>query len=165
MTDFSLTSARTSITVDAPIEHAFSVFTQDMASWWPPEHHILEGELAEMICEPRVGGDIYDRGVDGSECRWATVLAYEPPVRFVFSWNINLQWQVETEPTKASEVEVRFSEDGPGRTRVELEHRHIDRHGDGWEGMRDAVQSPMGWDVGMQRFAAQAAASFATNDS
>ena len=82
------TAVRASVQVEAPIEHAFAVFTEQMATWWPSGHHILEGELAEMVVEPRVGGRIYDRGVDGTECQWATVLAYEPPTRFVFSWNI-----------------------------------------------------------------------------
>ena len=150
MTD---TSVRTSIVVDVPQERAFSVFTEDMASWWPPDHHLLEGELAEMVFEPRVGGDIYDRGVDGSECHWAGVLAFDPPNSFVFSWNINLQWKIEPDPAKRSEVEVRFIPEGPDRTRVELEHRHLDRHGDGWEAMRAAVGSPGGWNRGLVRFA------------
>jgi uncharacterized protein YndB with AHSA1/START domain len=88
------TSVRTSVVVEATIERAFSVFTDEMASWWPPEHHILEADLAEMVFEPRAGGHIYDRGIDGSECRWARVLAYEPPNRVVFSWDINLQWKL-----------------------------------------------------------------------
>src|SRR5262245_10201459 len=90
------TEVSTSIVVEAPIERACAVFTEDMGSWWPPEHHILDTELAEMVFEPRVGGHVYDRGVDGSECRWARVLAYEPPRRVVFSWNITLDWQIET---------------------------------------------------------------------
>jgi uncharacterized protein YndB with AHSA1/START domain len=147
------TSVRSSIVVDAPIERAFSVFTDGIGSWWPPEHHILQAELAEMVFEPRVGGHVYDRGVDGSECRWARVLAFEPPTRFVISWDINLEWQLETDPARTSEIEVRFTADGPGRTRVELEHRNLDRHGDGWEQMRAAVGAPEGWDLGMQRFA------------
>jgi uncharacterized protein YndB with AHSA1/START domain len=106
-----------------------------------------------MVFEPRVGGGIYDRGVDGSECRWARVLAYEPPIRVVFSWDIDLDWEIETDPDKTSEVEVRFTPDGPDRTRVELEHRNLDRHGAGWERMRDAVGSPGGWRAGLQRFA------------
>jgi uncharacterized protein YndB with AHSA1/START domain len=142
----------TSIVVDAPVEHAFAVFTEDMASWWPQEHHILQAPLARMVFEPKVGGAIYDVGTDGSECHWARVLAYEPPHRIVFSWDISMQWQIETDPAKASEVEVRFVADGPGRTRVELEHRHIDRHGEGWESMRDAVGSDGGWKVGLRAF-------------
>jgi uncharacterized protein YndB with AHSA1/START domain len=147
------TSVRTSIVVEAPVDRAFSVFTQDIGSWWPPEHHILQGELKEMVFEPRVGGHVYDRGVDGSECHWAHVLAYDPPDRFVISWDISLQWQIETDPAKTSEVEVRFVSEGPNQTRVELEHRHIDRPGEGWEQMRDAVASPDGWSVGLRRFA------------
>jgi uncharacterized protein YndB with AHSA1/START domain len=111
-----------------------------------------------MIFEPRVGGHVYHRGVDGTECRWARVLAYEPPTHVVFSWDIGLDWQIETDPTRTSEVEVRFDEEQPGVTRVSLVHRHLDRHGDGWEQMRNAVGSPDGWPVGLQRFAAQASA-------
>jgi len=105
------------------------------------------------VFEPRVGGQVYDRGVDGSECRWARVLVYEPPNRLVFSWDINTQWQIETDPDKTSEVEVRFISDGPKRTRVELEHRNLDRHGGGWQQMRDTVGSPEGWRIGLRRFA------------
>jgi uncharacterized protein YndB with AHSA1/START domain len=147
------TSVRTSIVVEAPIERAFTVFTDDIGSWWRPDHHILEAELAEMVFEPRVGGHIYDRGVDGSECRWARVLAYEAPERVVLSWDINTRWQLETDLAKTSEVEVRFIPEGPDRTRVELEHRNLERHGDGWEQMRDAVGSPEGWGEGLQAFA------------
>jgi len=146
------TSVQSSIVVDAPIERAFTVFTDGIATWWPPEHHVLRSELAEMVFEPREGGHIYDRGVDGSECRWARVLAYEPPTRVVISWDISLQWQLETNPERTSEVEVRFVDEEPDRTGVGLEHRNLDRHGDGWEQMRDAVGSPEGWDAGLQRF-------------
>jgi uncharacterized protein YndB with AHSA1/START domain len=151
------TSVETSIVVDAPIERAFSVFTNDIGSWWPPTHHVLQGELAEMVFEPREGGAVYDRAVDGTRCQWARVLAYEPPTRVVISWDISLQWQIESDPSRASEVEVRFIAEDERRTRVELEHRHLDRHGDGWEQMRDAVGSPDGWGIGLRRFAAQAA--------
>jgi len=141
------TSVRTSITVEAPIDRAFAMFTDGIGTWWPPENHILEAELAEMVFEPRVGGHIYDRGVDGSESRWARVLAYEAPSRVVFSWDIDPRWQIEADPAKASEVEVRFTAEGPERTRVELEHRNLDRHGEGWEQIRDAVGSPNGWSL------------------
>jgi uncharacterized protein YndB with AHSA1/START domain len=150
------TAVRASIVVEAPIDKAFSVYTAHMGTWWPPEHHILQGELAEMVFEPRVGGHVYDRATDGTECRWGRVMAYEPPNRVVFTWDINLQWQIETDPAKCSEVEVRFISDGPSRTRVELEHRQLDRHGDGWEQMRDAVGSPNGWLLGLTRFSERA---------
>ena len=154
-TQASETSVRNSIVVEAPIERAFSVFTEGIGSWWDPEHHILDGQLAEMVFEPRVGGHVYDRGVDGSECRWARVLAYEPPDRTVISWDINTQWQLETDHERTSEVEVRFISEGPQRTRVELEHRNLDRHGDGWEQIRDAVGSPEGWPDGLKAFSAR----------
>jgi uncharacterized protein YndB with AHSA1/START domain len=156
MSDPHTTYVQTSILVEVPVDRAFSVFTEDIGSWWPPEHHILQSELAEMVFEPRQGGHVFDRGVDGSECHWARVLVYEPPERVVFSWNINLAWQIEDDPSKVSEVEVTFSSETPGRTRVTLEHRHIDRHGDGWEQMRDAVGSPEGWSTGLQSFVKQA---------
>jgi uncharacterized protein YndB with AHSA1/START domain len=149
---------RSSTTVDAPAEEAFRVFTEDMAGWWPADHHILQAELASMEFEPRVGGSIIDRGVDGSECRWARVLAWDPPHRLVFSWDIGLDWQVETDPDRTSEVEVTFTPEGEHRTRVDLVHRHIERHGGGWQQMHSAVGSPEGWDVGMGRFAARVAA-------
>jgi uncharacterized protein YndB with AHSA1/START domain len=147
------TSVRSEVVVEAPIERAFSVFTDDIGSWWNPDHHILEADLAEMVFEPRKGGHIYDRGVDGSECRWARVLAYEPPDRLVFSWDINTRWELQTDLERTSEVEVRFVPEGTGRTRVTLEHRNLDRHGEGWEGMRDAVGSAEGWPEGLRDFA------------
>lgn len=153
-TQTSETSVQSTIVVDAPIERAFTVFTDGMASWWPREHHILQVEVAEIVFEPREGGRIYDRGVDGSECHWARVLAYEPPTRVVFSWDISLQWQLEPDPQRTSEVEVRFVAEGANRTRVELEHRNLERHGEGWEQMRDAVASPDGWGLGLRNFAA-----------
>ena len=147
------TAVRTEVVVEAPVERAFSVFTEGIGSWWRPDHHLLEGELAEMVFEPRVGGHVFDRGADGSECRWARVLAYEPPQRVVISWDINTQWQLETDHERTSEVEVRFVPEGADRTRVTLEHRNLDRHGEGWEGMRDAVGSPEGWSEGLRGFA------------
>lgn len=112
------TSVTTEVDVDAPVEHAFRVFTDGIGTWWNPDHHILDGQLAKMLFEPRVGGHVIDRAVNGSECRWARVLSYEPPTRVCFSWDINLSWQIETEPTKASEIEVTFGPDGPRRTHV-----------------------------------------------
>jgi uncharacterized protein YndB with AHSA1/START domain len=150
-----VTSVRTEITVETSIERAFKVFTEGIGSWWDPNHHILQAELQEMVFEPFVGGNIYDRGVDGSECRWARVLVYEPPRRLVFSWDVTTSWQLETNPEKTSEVEVSFIGEGTDRTRIELEHRKLDRHGEGWEGMRDAVGDPNGWNL--ERFAEIAA--------
>jgi uncharacterized protein YndB with AHSA1/START domain len=153
-TQLDTTSVTTAIDVEAGIEHAFDVFTDGIGTWWNPSHHILEAELAEMVFQPYVGGHIIDRGTDGSECHWSRVLAYDPPHLVSFSWDISLNWQLETDPAKTSEIEVTFTPDGPGRTRVVLTHRHLDRHGDGWEAMRDAVKA--GWSL--EAFAAAAAA-------
>ncbi|MQA75508.1 MAG: ATPase [Solirubrobacterales bacterium] len=152
-TQAAATSVRTQIVVEAPIERAFSVFTEDFGSFKPAEHNMLAVEIAETVFEPRVGGQLYDRGVDGSECRWARVLAYEPPDLVVISWDISPQWQIETDLSKTSEVEVRFIAETPERTRVELEHRNLDRHGEGWEPERDAVGGEGGWPLYLQRFA------------
>jgi uncharacterized protein YndB with AHSA1/START domain len=157
-TQASDTAVRTSIVVDAPIERAFSVFTDDFGSFKPPDHNLLDAPIAETVFESHVGGHIYDRGVDGSECRWARVLAYEPPSRVVFSWDISPQWQIETDLDRTSEVEVRFVAETPERTRVELEHRNLDRHGDGWEGVREGVGSDEGWPLYLDRFSERIAA-------
>ncbi|HXF30916.1 MAG TPA: SRPBCC family protein [Solirubrobacterales bacterium] len=155
-TDTRTRSVTQETTVKAPIERTFRFFTEEMERWWNPDHHILEAPIARMVLEPRVGGAIYDVGTDGSECRWARVLAYDPPHRFTFSWDIGLDWKVEPDPARASEVEVLFSEAGSDLTRVELTHRHLDRHGDGWEQMREAISSPGGWPAGLGRFTAWA---------
>ena len=147
------TSVDLEITVDVPVEHAFKVFTEDFDRIKPREHNMLAVEVAETVFERREGGHIYDRGVDGSECRWARVLAYEPPDRVVFSWDISPHWQLEPDPERASEVEVQFIAETPERTRVELEHRELDRHGEGWEGLRAGVESPDGWPLYLHRYA------------
>jgi uncharacterized protein YndB with AHSA1/START domain len=131
------------IVVDAPVERAFVVFVERFGDFKPREHNLLGVPIAETIFEPHVGGHIYDRGVDGSECHWARVLAYEPPHRVVFSWDISPQWQLESDPANTSEVEVRFIAETVDRTRVELEHRNLDRHGPAWEAVRGGVDG--GW--------------------
>jgi uncharacterized protein YndB with AHSA1/START domain len=153
------TSVRTSIVVGAPIERAFKVFTEDFDRIKPREHNMLGVDIQETVLEPLAGGRIFDRGVDGSECHWARVLAFEPPDRLVFSWDISPRWQVETDLEKSSEVEVRFIAETAERTRVELEHRHLDRHGDGWESARDGVAGDQGWPLYLKRYAEVAADS------
>ena len=148
------TSSRATTHVPLPPDEAFRLFTEGMDTWWDPTHHIIEAPLDRMVFEPFVGGHIYDVGTDGSECRWSRVLELEPPRLLVFSWDINLQWQVETDPSKCSEVAITFTPEDDG-TRVDLEHRHLDRHGEGWTDMRDAISG--GWQShGLDRFAAAA---------
>ncbi len=146
-------SVKTSIVVEAPIARAFQIFTEDFGRFKPAEHNLLGSPIAETVFEPWVGGHLYDRGVDGSECRWARVLAYEPPERVVLSWNISPQWRIETDPDKTSEWEVRFTAETEQRTRVEIEHRKLERHGGGWEGVRDGVANDRGWPLYLQRYA------------
>lgn len=149
------TSIQTDVVVEAPVDRAFRVFVEEFDKIKPREHNMLEVDIAESVFEPREGGRVYDRGVDGSECQWARVLAYEPPERIVFTWDISPHWQIETDRSRASEVEVRFVSEAAERTRVELEHRHIDRHGDGWEGLREGVGGDQGWPLYLARFAEQ----------
>jgi uncharacterized protein YndB with AHSA1/START domain len=149
----SATSITTDIVVEAPIERAFEVFTEEFDRVKPHDHNMLDVDISESVLEPRVGGRIYDRGVDGSECVWAHVRAYDPPERVVFSWEISPQWQLETDADRASEVEVRFIAESDSRTRVELEHRDLNRHLDGWENLRESVASDEGWAIYLRRLA------------
>ncbi|MBB4664766.1 SRPBCC family protein [Conexibacter arvalis] len=147
------TSVRHEVVVAAPIERAFDVFVDDFSKVKPREHNLLAVDIADTVFEPRVGGHVYDRGVDGSECRWARVLAYEPPDRLVISWDIGPTWQIEADPDKASEVEIRFLAEDARHTRVVLEHRHLDRHLEGWEAVRDGVDGEGGWPLYLRRYA------------
>jgi uncharacterized protein YndB with AHSA1/START domain len=145
---------RHQVVVPTSVERAFAAFVDRFGDFKPPEHNLLGAAIVETRFEPHVGGHIYDRAADGSECRWARVLAYEPPDRVVFSWDIGPTWQLEADPANASEVEVRFVAEAPDRTRLELEHRNIDRHGPGWEALRDGVADDQGWPLYLARYAA-----------
>lgn len=145
---------RRHVVVGAEIAQAFKTFTERFGDFKPPEHNLMRVPIAETVFEPRVGGHIFDRAADGTECRWASVLAYEPPHRLVFSWDISPQWTIEADPARTSEVEVRFVAEAADRTRVEIEHRHLDRHGPGWESIGESVGSDGGWPLYLARFAA-----------
>ena len=153
MTQTDPTAIQHEIVVPLSIEKAFTLFTERFDDIKPREHNMLRVPIAETVFETRVGGHIYDRGIDGSECRWARVLAYEPPTRVAFSWDIGPTWQVETDHAKTSEVEVRFIAEAPDRTRVELEHRHLERHGTGWQAVREGVDNEGGWPLYLGRYA------------
>jgi uncharacterized protein YndB with AHSA1/START domain len=150
------TTVHQQVVVEVPIKEAFRIFIEKFDQIKPREHNLLSVDIAETVFEPKVGGSVYDRGVDGSVCRFARVLAYEPPDRVVFSWDIDPQWQIETDLTRTSEVEVRFFSETPNRTRVELEHRNLDRHGEGWEAARQGLDSEGGWPLYIHRFVALA---------
>ena len=153
MTETDAQVVRRQVVVEAPIAQAFATFTDRFGDFKPPEHNLLSAPIAETVFEPKVGGHIYDRGTDGTECRWARVLAYEPPDRVVFSWDISPHWTLEADSENTSEVEVRFVAETPERTRVELEHRNLDRHGPGWEAVRDGVADDAGWPLYLTRYA------------
>jgi uncharacterized protein YndB with AHSA1/START domain len=140
------------ITVGVPIEKAFRVFTASFNTWWPREYHIGQVDVAEAILEPREGGRWYERGVDGSECDWGRVLAWEPPHRLVVTWQINGEWKYDPDPDHASEIEVRFTADGPERTTVQLEHRLLERLVGG-QAIRGAIGQGGGWTSILERFA------------
>nr|WP_090274218.1 SRPBCC family protein [Mycolicibacterium komanii]CRL67149.1 activator of Hsp90 ATPase 1 family protein [Mycolicibacterium komanii] len=152
-----MTSARSAvvrqdITVNAPLEKAFRVFTERFGDFKPREHNLLSVPIEETVLEPHVGGRIYDRGVDGSVCAWARVLVVDPPHRLVFSWNIGATWQLESDPARCSEVEVAFTAESDNRTRVSIEHRHIERHGDGWDSVASGVGGDAGWPLYLRRY-------------
>ena len=154
MTGAETTVVRRQVVVNAPQAKAFAAFTERLGEFKPPEHNLLAAPIAETVFEPRAGGHIYDRATDGSECRWARVLTYDPPDRVVFSWDISPQWQIEPDSDQTSEVEVRFVPEGPDRTRIELEHRHLDRHGPGWQSVAEGVGGDQGWPLYLSRYAA-----------
>ena len=153
MTQAATAAVRKQIVVPASQQRAFEVFTSGFGDFKPREHNIMASPIAKTVFEPRVGGHIVDIAEDGSQCPWARILAYEPHDRVVFSWDIGPDWQLVPDPENASEVEVRFVAESPDRTRVELEHRNLDRHGDGWQGMADGVRGGDGWPLYLDRFA------------
>jgi uncharacterized protein YndB with AHSA1/START domain len=145
-----------SITVNASAKRAFDVFTKDMTSWWPLlTHHISTVAAKEAVLEPFVKGRWFERGVDGSECEWGTVLAWDPPNRLVLAWQISADWKHDA--SLLTEVEVRFTEEGTA-TRVDLEHRLLERYGDRTEEMRTALDSSGGW-TGLLRLYAERASN------
>ena len=158
MTSSKVEPVRKSVVVDTGIERAFALFVDRFDAIKPREHNLLAVPIAETVFEPRVGGHIYDHGVDGSRCEWARVLVYEPPSRVVFSWDIGPTWQLEADPARTSEVEVKFFAESADTTRVELEHRHLERHGTGWRAVADGVDGDAGWPLYLHRYAELAVA-------
>ncbi len=152
MTQTRPATIRHTVVVNAPLDRAFRVFTEQFGDFKPREHNLMSVPIAETVFEPRVGGHIYDRGEDGTLCKWATIVAYEPPSHVVFTWNIGPTWQLETDAARCSEVDVRFTAETADRTRVELEHRHIERHAEGWEAVAAGVGGEGGWPLYLRRY-------------
>jgi uncharacterized protein YndB with AHSA1/START domain len=148
-------SVRKSITVKASVKRAFHVYTEGFDRWWPRTHHIGKSPLKKAIIEGWAGGRCYSEQMDGTECDWGRILIWEPPHRFVMAWQITHLWGYEPDLAKSSEVEVRFTAVGDGVTRVDLEHRYFERHGEGGAAMRTAVDAPNGWTGLLPLFAAE----------
>lgn len=141
-----------SIDVAVGVDRAFEVFTTEFDRIKPREHNLLDEQIAETVLEPWAGGRLFDRGVSGAECHWGRVLDCEPPHRLVLAWNITPHWQLETDPDHYSEVEVTFTEITDAQTRVDLAHRHLDRHGDGWAQAKDGLAGDGGWPLYLSRY-------------
>jgi len=144
---------RKSITVKASAERAFRVFIEEMDTWWPRTHHIGKVPMRKQIIEPRAGGRCYAEQIDGTDCPWGTVLVWDPPSRVVLAWQIDGKWQFVPDLAQSSEVEIRFTPEADGSTRVDLEHRYFGRHGDDGATIRTSVDSTGGWGALLQLFA------------
>ena len=155
--EFDPNSIRKSINVNAAQGIAWKVFTERMGTWWPLAYYkIGKANAIDAIIEPYVGGRWYERGDDGSICQWGSVLGWEPPLRLLLSWDINADWQFDA--TLNTEIEVRFIADGKDRTRVELEHRHLDRYGSRRDEMRRIYDTEGDWGKLLEAFARAAEA-------
>jgi uncharacterized protein YndB with AHSA1/START domain len=151
-------AVRRGITVKAPIERAFDVFTAGFDRWWPRSHHLVAGvEMKTAVLETKPDGRWYELNEDGSTCDWGRVLAWEPPTRVLLSWQITSDFQPEPDPERASQIEVTFTAEGPGKTRVDVVHSGFERHVDpvgGYEG----INGPGGWTTLFELYTAELAA-------
>jgi uncharacterized protein YndB with AHSA1/START domain len=154
---------RKTVKVHASVEKAFRVFTEEYDTWWPRSHHIGKSPMKKAIIQGRAGGRCYTEQEDGSECDWGTVLVWEPPQRFVMAWQITPEWGYQPDLAQSSEVEVTFTQEADGVTRVDLIHRNFERHGAGGEKMRTSVDAPGGWSDLLQIYAARVAQTEGAN--
>jgi uncharacterized protein YndB with AHSA1/START domain len=153
MTVDSLEAIRKQITVDVPQERAFEVFTTQMGTWWNPDHHIGANPYVDLVIEPHEGGAWYEVDADGTQCRWGTVITWEPPTRVVLNWQLNAEWTYD--PDQLTELELRFTRLSESATLVELEHRKLEGLGGGAADTRVQLDAPTGWQGLLARFAAQ----------
>ncbi|WP_280828468.1 SRPBCC family protein [Mycobacterium sp. OTB74] len=146
-----------SVTVPLSEQQAFELFTERMTDYWPAEHSIGGSPFEAVVIEPRAGGRWYERGADGTECQWGRVADWQPPRKVVLLWQIGADWKFD--PEFQTDVEITFTAEGPGHTRVDLRHTNLERYGDAAEQMRGILDSPGGWPNTLERFAEAAAAS------
>ena len=152
MTPMTKDAVLVTVQVDVSQQRAFDVFTTRFGSWWPMDHHIGSEPAVDAVIEPRSGGRWFERSADGRECEWGSVLEWEPPARVLLAWHLNQEFRYDPDPAMATEVEVRFIAEGPTATRVELEHRGFEVHGEPGAAMRAAVSAPDGWGGIVQRY-------------
>ena len=149
---------RKAVLVHAGINRAFSVFVEQMETWWPATHHIGSTPFESIFVEPRVGGRWYERSAQGEQCDWGKVIAWDPPHRVTFAWHLGPgddkeNWKFDPDPDKASEVEISFIPEGPAATRVTLEHRCLERHGEGYQKLVALFDGPDAWMGILEHFA------------
>jgi uncharacterized protein YndB with AHSA1/START domain len=149
-----ITAVKRTLHINAPIETAFRVFTERMGAWWPATHHIGGTPFKDILIDPRKGGRWYEINAEGAECIWGTVLEWEPPKKVVLSWHLQPDWTSNADMARASEVVLEFIAEGPEKTQVEFEHRRLEKHGEGWEKMREEVGSVGGWPAILERYVA-----------
>ena len=138
-------SVRKSIVVRAGAERAFRLFTEGIDTWWPRGRHIGSSPAKRFVIESHAHGRCYTEQTDGTDCDWGRVLLWDPPRRFAFAWQITPSWQYEPDLAKSSEVEIQFTPQPDGTTRIDLEHRHFERHGEGAAAMRAFMEAPTAW--------------------
>ncbi len=144
------------IRVEVPIERAFQIFAERMGDWWPASHHIAVEPFSAIVMEKRAGGRWFERDSNGTVCDWGRVLVWDPPRRLILAWHLQSDWKFNADPARASEVVLEFSSKGPAATWLEFEHRYLERHGQGYEKMREGVDSPGGWTAVLARYVAAA---------
>lgn len=147
-----MATVKRTLRVEVPIEKAFNVFVERMGEWWPATHHIAPQPFTQVIVEQHAGGRWFERDASGAECEWGRVLLCEPPRKLILSWNLQPDWKFSPDPARASEVALEFFAEGPAATRLEFEHRYLERHGEGYERMRMGVDSPGGWTAILTQF-------------
>ncbi|MFJ9694834.1 SRPBCC family protein [Kitasatospora sp. NPDC101183] len=152
MSDQPIPDVRKSVTVNASVDHCFTVFTERPKDWWPETHVLVKKERAGLAFEPGVGGRYYEWDVEGNEIAWGKVLTWEPPYRLSMTWRIDGHWQSITDDERASEIEVEFTPVDENTTRVELAHVKLHKHGEGALGIFKALDGPSPGET-LERFA------------
>src|SRR5262249_11573947 len=139
-----LNSVRKVVSVEAPQNVAWQVFTEQMGAWWPlATYKIGKASAVDAVIEPRVGGRWYERGEDGSTCDWGRVLAWDPHSRLVLSWDITADWQYD--PALQTEIELHFIAEGSSRRRLEFDIGGLDGWGERGDERRRLFDKTGAW--------------------